>query len=202
MFDERLRDTKEALFIQLALSFRLNYIHPLWLTAVGFLFGLLAGFCLWQQAYGWGLIFWWLNRIFDGLDGTVARTESLQTDLGGYLDILADFAIYALIPVSLVMAAPTIPSFVTLAFLLSTFYLNAASWMYLSALLEKRRWSYARPKTSVNMPAGLIGGGETILFYSVFILWPSWVVPLFGLMGLLVLATVVQRIVWATHHLS
>lgn len=201
MFDERLRDTKEAVFISLALGLRLNRVHPLWLTAVAFLFGLVAAVFLWQQAYVWGLLFWWLNRIFDGLDGTVARVEKLQTDLGGYLDILADFVIYALIPISLVLALPSTPAFIALAFLLSAFYINGASWMYLSAILEKRRWLHPGQKTSVNMPAGLIGGGETIVFYSIFIIWPDWLVYLFPLMGLLVCATVLQRILWASRRL-
>ncbi len=202
MFDERLRDTKETVFISLALGLRLNRIHPIGLTAVAFLFGLIAAVFLWQQAYLWGLVFWWLNRIFDGLDGTVARVEKLQTDLGGYLDIMADFVIYALIPISLVLAAPSTPAFIALAFLLSAFYVNGASWMYLSAILEKRRWLHPGQKTSVNMPAGLIGGGETIVFYSIFIIWPDWLVYLFAIMGLLVVATVVQRVVWASRHLT
>ena len=202
MFDERLRGTKETIFISLALGLRLNRIHPIGLTAVAFLFGLAAAVCLWQQAYGWGLIFWWLNRIFDGLDGTVARVEKLQTDLGGYLDILTDFVIYALIPLSLVLAAPSTPTFIALTFLLSAFYVNGASWMYLSAILEKRRWLHPGQKTSVNMPAGLIGGGETIVFYSIFIIWPDWLVYLFTMMGLLVVITVVQRVVWASRRLT
>lgn len=201
MFDERLRDTKETIFISLALGLRLNRIHPMGLTAVAFLFGLIAAVCLWQQAYGWGLIFWWLNRIFDGLDGTVARVEKLQTDFGGYLDILTDFVIYALIPLSLVLAAPGTPAFIALAFLLSAFYINGASWMYLSAILEKRRWLYPGQKTAVNMPTGLIGGGETIVFYSIFIIWPDFLVALFVIMGLLVAVTIIQRVIWAARQL-
>jgi phosphatidylglycerophosphate synthase len=201
MFDERLRETKEVVFIKLVLRLRLNRIHPLWLTAVAFLFGLLAVLFLWQQAYLWGLLFWWLNRIFDGLDGTVARVESLQTDLGGYLDILSDFVIYALVPISLVLANPTTPAFIALAFLLSAFYVNGASWMYLSAILEKRRWLQPGQKTSVNMPAGLIGGGETIVFYSAFIIWPDYLIILFAIMALLVAATIIQRVLWAAGRL-
>lgn len=201
MFDERLRDTKETIFISLALGLRLNRIHPMGLTAVAFLFGLVAAVFLWQQAYLWGLLFWWINRIFDGLDGTVARVEKLQTDLGGYLDILADFVIYALIPISLVLAAPNTPTFIALAFLLSAFYINGASWMYLSAILEKRRWLYPGQKTAVNMPTGLIGGGETIVFYSIFIIWPDFLVALFVIMGLLVAVTIIQRVIWAARQL-
>jgi hypothetical protein len=34
-------------------------------------------------------------------DGFVARLAKKQTDFGGYLDIVCDFAIYALLPVSI-----------------------------------------------------------------------------------------------------
>jgi phosphatidylglycerophosphate synthase len=201
MFDERLRDTKEMIFINLALGLRLNRVHPLYLTAVALVLGLIACLLLSQGIYGWALLFWWGNRIFDGLDGTVARVEDLQSDLGGYLDILADFVIYALIPISLVWAMPSTPAFIALAFLLASFYINGASWMYLSAILEKRRWLYPGQKTTVNMPAGLIGGGETIVLYSIFIIWPDALLPLFVLMTVLVMLTVLQRIVWAVQNL-
>jgi hypothetical protein len=51
------------------------------------------------------------------------------------------------------------------------------------------------------MPAGLIGGTETIIFYSLFLLWPLYLVPLYLLMAGLVLVTVGQRLVWASRHL-
>ncbi len=41
-----------------------------------------------------GLFFWFLNRIFDDLDGTVTRMRGEQNDLDSYLDIVADFVIY------------------------------------------------------------------------------------------------------------
>jgi phosphatidylglycerophosphate synthase len=202
MLDERLRDTKEILFINLALGLRLNRIHPVFLTLIAFVLGLIACLLLCQGIYWGGLLFWWGNRIFDGLDGTVARVEALQSDLGGYLDILADFVIYALLPIALVWAMPTMPAFIALAFLLGSFYVNGASWMYLAAILEKRRWSAPDQKTTVNMPAGLVGGAETIVLYSIFIIWPETLVPLFGLMALLVAVTVVQRVIWAAKHLA
>jgi phosphatidylglycerophosphate synthase len=201
MFDSQLRDVKEFVFVRLVKAFRLRQIPPLWFTAVSLICGLLAGWALWQQQTGLGFLLWVLNRVFDGLDGTIARDNDVQTDFGGYADILADFVSYAVIPVGLAAGRPSLAGWQALAFLLTTFYVNAASWMYLAAILEKRQ-VVGRDKTTIVMPKGIIGGGETILFYSVFILFSGWFIPLFWLMGALVLVTVLQRLVWAYHKLD
>ena len=40
-----------------------------------------------------GIILWNLNRIFDGLDGVVARIHKKQTKFGGILDLYIDFIV-------------------------------------------------------------------------------------------------------------
>ena len=72
--------------------------------------------------------------------------------------------------------------------------------MYLAAILEKRQRN--AELTSVTIPAGLIGGAETVIFYIIFILWPAAQPVLFPLMGGLVLIMVSQRLIWATKHLG
>lgn len=202
MLDHYLRGTKDYLLDLVARP--LYLVHPLIITLIGLVFGLTAGILLMNQFYFWGFIFWALNRIFDGLDGTIARKNQRQSDLGGYVDILADFIVYALIPIALVIASPAFDAFVSLSFLLATFYVNAASWMFLAGILEKRKQGtkFKGELTTITMPAGLIGGAETVIFYCLFILWPQQLVPLFILMGVLVLFTTGQRLVWATRHLS
>ncbi len=51
------------------------------------------------------------------------------------------------------------------------------------------------------MPGGLIEGTETVLFFTLFLVFPDSSVYVFRLMGLLVVATIVQRLVWAREHL-
>jgi len=89
-----------------------------------------------------------------------------------------------------------------LALLLASFYLNGASWMYLAALLEKRNAGAAArgELTTVTMPAGLVEGAETVVLYTLFLLFPGALVPLFGLMAVLVLFTVGQRVAWAARR--
>jgi phosphatidylglycerophosphate synthase len=53
----------------------------------------------------WALLSIGLNRLADGLDGTMARLTR-PTDLGAFLDISLDFLFYASIPLAFVLADP------------------------------------------------------------------------------------------------
>ena len=197
MFDALFRQIKDRLFVSVA---KMLDIPPNLITVFSLILGgLTVGFVL-KKLYLAALIFWILNRLFDGLDGAIARIHQRQTDLGGYIDILSDFIIYAAIPISLVVSAPTIERYFCLTLMISTFYVNAASWMYLSAILEKQKQGSktSREDTAVIMPTGLVGGTETVLMYSLFFMMPERIAILFSIMSILVGLTICQRLIWAT----
>jgi len=202
MFDNKMRQVKESAFRPIAVWF--HKVPPVLLTFISLLFGILTFVALVYQFYWLAFFAWFFNRAFDALDGVVARMQGVQSDLGGYLDILVDFIVYAIIPIGLVLGQPSTPGFVALALMLAVFYVNGASWMYLSAILEKRAVGAQAQgeQTSVTMPDGIIGGTETIIFYSLFIIFPNWSVLLFGLTTILVIVTILQRLVWAVKNLD
>lgn len=202
MIDKALREPKEAVLTPLVRG-PLRRIHPTAVTVVAALVGLAAAGAAWQGAYLPALGLWALNRILDGLDGTLARLTGQQSDLGAYLDVVLDHVIYIAVPLGVALAAGTTSAYLALALLLASFYLNAASWMYLAALLEKRSAGAAArgELTTVTMPGGIVEGAETVVFYTLFLLFPGAHVPLFGLMAILVVITAGQRVVWATRHL-
>ena len=199
MFDTVMRRVKEAVFVPLARPLR--HLPPWLFSLISLVLGLAAAAALWRQTYGIGLVLWFFNRVFDALDGTIARLGNSQSDFGGYLDILIDFAVYAAIPIGLALGRPEMNTYLYLILLLAIFYVNGASWMYLAAILEKRTAVADAYETSVHMPEGIIGGTETILFYTAFILFPGWLDWLFGLMAGLTALTIIQRLVWAGRHL-
>jgi len=82
---------------------------------------------------------------------------------------------------------------------MATFYVNAAAWMYLSAVLEKRSAGAADhgEQTTVTMPEGLIGGTESMLVYAAFFFIPGQLRIAFSVFAALVAITVVQRMIWA-----
>jgi phosphatidylglycerophosphate synthase len=181
-------------------------IPPMVVTVAAFVFGLGAAVAAARGANGTGLALWLANRVLDGFDGTLARAQGAQSDIGGYVDIVLDFVIYAAVPLGLVLGAAP-PERATLAVsalvMLASFYVNAASWMYLAAILERRgAGAAARGElTTITMPRGLVGGTETVVFYALFLALPRTLVPLFILMTALVLVTVMQRLVWAVRRL-
>lgn len=203
MLDALLRPLKERWLAPAAHALG-RRVAPMTVTLAGFVVGLAAAIAAAFGLRDVGLGLWIANRALDGFDGTLARVQGVQSDLGGYLDLLLDFMVYAAIPLGLVLGAPSLPRALAALALVGSFYVNAASWMYLSALLE-RRGDGARARgelTSVTMPAGLIGGTETIVFYTLFFVWPTQLVALFAVMTVLVMAAVVQRLVWAFRHLQ
>lgn len=202
MLDHTLRVYKDDLLRPVA--GHLGRIPPNAITVIAMVIGLAAAGAAGLQWYWAALMLWLLNRVLDGLDGMVARTHARQSDFGGYLDIVLDFVVYAAIPVGLYLGNPSGMLALALIFLLSSFYINAASWIYLSAILEKRSAGAAAQGelTTVTMPNGLVGGAETILFYSAFLLWPGGLTWLFALMAVMVMVGVGLRLHWARRHLT
>jgi phosphatidylglycerophosphate synthase len=200
MFDTPLRKFKDRVGTPLAR--RLSRVSPLVMSAVALAVGLLAAYAAYEQKYFWAFGLWYLNRALDGLDGLIARLTNSQSDLGGYVDIVTDYVVYAALPIGLVAGLPSNERYLALAFMLASFYVNSASWMYLSAILEKRSMHGTDTDTTVIMPAGLIGGFETIIVYGVFLLFPIYIVWLFSIFGALVFFTALQRVVWAKYNLT
>ncbi|MGE0454771.1 MAG: CDP-alcohol phosphatidyltransferase family protein [Vicinamibacteria bacterium] len=202
MLDDRLRGHKDRLLSPLAR--RLGRVPPNAITLLALLVGLCAAGAAAAGWYASTLGLWLANRTLDGLDGVVAREQRRQSDLGGYIDVVADFVVYAALPIGLHYGQPGQSEAGPLVLLLASFYVNAASWMYLAALLEKRGAGAGvrGEPTSVTMPPGLVGGTETILFYAAFSIWPGALAPLFLAMAAMVAAGVGQRLLWARRHLG
>ncbi|MFN8466974.1 MAG: CDP-alcohol phosphatidyltransferase family protein [Caldilineaceae bacterium] len=201
MLDHTLRSYKDDLLRPLAC--RLGRVSPNAITVLAMVVGLAAAGAAAQQWYGLALALWLANRVLDGLDGMVARAHARQSDFGGYLDIVLDFVVYAAVPIGLYFANPSGVAAAALILLLSSFYVNAASWIYLSAILEKRAAGAAAngELTTVAMPRGLVGGAETIIFYTAFLLWPGLLPWLFTAMAAMVAVGVLLRLGWARRNL-
>ena len=200
MMDVVLRPVKDAMLRPIAQNLG-DSISPTTITLIAGGVGVLAALAGWRGEYTLGLILWWTNRFLDGLDGALARESGKQSELGGYIDTLIDFAMYTIIPVGLAMREPSIPLLATLVFLLGTFYVNAAAFLYLSAILIQRKQSQPDQLTSVAMPRGLVEGTEAIIIFTLFFLFPEVLGVLFTILGVLVIATTFQHIIWAVRNL-
>ena len=203
MTDGVLRRHKEALLGPLAGATPAS-VHPTAITLLAVVPGLGAA---WAAAAGapWLAVSLWLaNRLLDGLDGTLARRRGQQSELGAYADIMLDMVVYAAVPLGIAAAQGTRAAFVAGAVLLAAFYVNAISWSYLSALLERRSaGASARGETTaVTMPGGLIEGAETVVLFALALAVPGWSIAIMWAMAGAVVLTIAQRAVWATRGLT
>ena len=202
MFDQFFRGLKDRLLEPVARALG-PHLPPSAITWVAFAVGLMCAVVVLAGDLRVALGLWLLNRLLDGLDGTHARVHARLSHFGAYLDIVLDFVVYAAIPIAFVVAGRQYELALAGAFLLASFYINAASWMYLSALLEARGQGAAAhgETTSATMPPGIVAGTETVVFYTLFFLMPSRQAMLFTSMALLVLVNVALRLHWANRRL-
>lgn len=161
------------------------------LTFAGLALGLAGAAAIAGGALGWGLVLILANRVLDGLDGAVARARG-PSDLGGYFDIVADFAFYVAVPVGFGVLAPenTLPALV----LVASFVLTGVSFLAFATIAAKRGAETAAHGTkSFFYSTGLAEGGETIAVFIAMCAAPGWFAPIaYGYAGLCAL-TVVQR---------
>ena len=165
-------------------------------TLLGLLCGLAAGLAVALDAPLAALALILASRLADGLDGAVARATR-PSDLGSYLDILADFLFYAAIPLGFAFADP-LANAVAAAALLAAFYVNGASFLGFAILAAKRGLSTeARGRKSWYHSGGLLEGSETIAFFVAFCLWPAAFAALAWIFAALCLVTTLGRVLMA-----
>ncbi len=135
-----------------------------------------------------------LSRLFDGLDGAMARL-SQTTDRGAFLDISLDFIFYAMIPVGFVLLAPD-ENAVAGVLLLAAFVGTGTTFLAYAAIAEKRGLkSTAYPMKSFYYIGGLTEGAETIACFVLMCLWPSHFATIATIYAALCLVTTLTRIV-------
>jgi len=167
-------------------------------TLSGFFIGLLALPALALQAYGLALSFIVINRLFDGLDGAIAREQGLS-DAGGFLDITLDFIFYASIPFGFALADPT-NNAIAASFLLFCFMGTGASFLAFATMASKHQIDnpvYANK--SLYYIGGITEGTETIASFVLMCLFPSYMAWIAWVFGIACLVTASSR-VWAGYH--
>jgi phosphatidylglycerophosphate synthase len=198
MVDGVLRPAKDRLLAPLTRGAFAD-VPPLALSLAALTAAIGAAVAAWHHLAVLAVALWLLSRVADGLDGAVARQQGTASDRGGLVDIVADTVGYAVIPLGIAAAIDTRAAWITVAVLLATFYVNAVSWTYMAALLEKRARGAAAHdgSTSTIMPRGIVEGAETIVFFTLALAWSDGAVAVLAVMAAAVIATVVERLWWA-----
>lgn len=172
MFDARIRPLIDPLLNRIAARLAKMGITPNALSITGAIAGIFAGVAIAFNQFGLGVALIAVSRISDGLDGPVAR-QTRSTDLGGYLDVVCDYAFYTAVPLGFAFARPewALPA----ACLLGGFLLAATSFLGFAILAAQRGLqTSAQGKKSFFYLGGLAEGTETIAVLALAALLPAW----------------------------
>jgi phosphatidylglycerophosphate synthase len=162
------------------------------MTWAGFVMGLTAIPLIALGHADWALLSIGLNRLADGLDGTMARLTQ-PTDLGAFLDISLDFLFYASIPLAFVLADPASNGLAG-SVLIYSFIGTGCTFLAFAVLAAKRgTTSTTHPSKGFYYLGGLTESTETIAVFVLMCLVPAWFGPLaFGFAALCALTTVTR----------
>ena len=173
MFDRTILDRSRKLQQSLASELLKRNIGANHVTVAGFFIGMLALPSLILDLPLLALFFILLNRLLDGLDGTLARMTT-PTDKGGFLDIVLDFLFYSSIPLGFALADPE-QNALAAAVLIYAFIGTGCSFLAFAVIAAKKQMSSTDyPNKSFYYLGGLTEASETILVFALMCLWPEW----------------------------
>jgi phosphatidylglycerophosphate synthase len=180
-------------------KFLLKIFKPNQITIIGFFFGMVMCFLIFIHSYFLAILFLFLNRLCDGLDGVMARQTS-PSPLGAYLDIILDFIIYAAFV--LVFSLQNEINLLTGVFLLFSYICTGTTFLTQAIIQPQLDYSQQDhddvkdeiPKSFIYA-SGLIEGSETIFFMFICLILPK-AFPILGfLFGMLCLITAIARVI-------
>ena len=171
------------------------------LTVSGFAMGMYAAYLIADSAYLSGAAAILVSRIFDALDGAVARLTH-ATDAGGFLDIALDFVFYASIPLAFALADPA-RNALPAAVLLAAFMGTGTSFLAFAVLAAKRGMrNLAYPNKSFYFLGGLTEATETLACFLAMCVWPEYFIELAYAFAALCGVTTATRIWWGWRALQ
>jgi phosphatidylglycerophosphate synthase len=180
-------------------KFLLKIFKPNQITIIGFFFGIVMCFLIFIHSYLLAILFLFINRLCDGLDGVMARQTS-PSPLGAYLDIILDFIIYAAF--ILVFSLQNEINLLTGVFLLFSYICTGTTFLTQAIIQPQLDYSQQDhddvkdeiPKSFIYA-SGLIEGSETIFFMFICLILPK-AFPILGfLFGMLCLITAIARVI-------
>jgi len=200
MIDATLRPLKDRALAPLA-STPIVRLHPVAISVVGLLLTLGAAVAAWRGVPALSVALFLLGRLADGVDGLAARRGNRATDVGGLIDFFVDSIGYAAIPIGLAFWIDDEGTWIVTTLLLASFYINAVSLGYVSALMEKRALDAPDRTTAAVLPSGLVEGTETIIFFTFALAFPSAATATWWVMFIAVSVTAFERVRWAIGRL-
>jgi phosphatidylglycerophosphate synthase len=195
MFDKNVQSILKPTFAVVAKVAVKSGLTANSVSVIGFIIGAAAAVSIAFQSYAFGAVLILVSRIFDGIDGAVARITH-TTDQGGFLDISLDFLFYAAIPLAFAFANPA-SNALPAATLLAAFLGTGSTFLAFAAIAEKRGMHSSNlPDKSFYFLGGLTEATETISVLVIMCIWPAYFAVLAYGFAALCCITIATRMYW------
>ena len=176
-------------------GFKANFV-----TFFGFFFGLCCFYFIINSLFLLAIIFLFLNRLFDGLDGAIARLNG-ETDIGAFYDIILDFIFYSLFPIAFVFV--DLNNSYSICFLLLSFVATQTTFLASAWIIEKNKISISDGhKKSFFYSGGITEGFETIICFTLMLLFHEFIDYIAYIFGVLCWITFFCRVIFVKKLLS
>ena len=156
------------------------------MSIIGFIIGLLAINFISMQMYATGLLCIIINRMFDGLDGAIAR-QTKVTNFGVFLDVVLDYIFYGVIIFAFALARPE-SNAVAASFMLFGFMASACALLAYGVISSKKSADMDVLKKSPVYLGGMAQWSETLAAVVIMCIIPS------AFMGLAILFGVISLV--------
>ena len=174
-------------FIKLGL--KANHI-----SFLGFFFGLFCFYFTVNSLFINAIIFLFLNRFCDGLDGAIARQIG-ETDIGAFYDIILDFLFYSLFPIAFIFV--NLNNSYSICFLLLSFVATQTTFLASAWIVEKNKICISNgQKKSFFYSEGITEGFETIICFTLMLLFHEFVNYIAYIFGMLCWITFFTRVIF------
>ena len=195
VLDSSIRQAMKGPLNGIARTVDCDFVTPNRITAVGFIMGMAGASAAWHHAWMVALVLWLTSRLADGLDGSLARLRGVDKNSGpslsgGYVDIMADFAVYGSFVVGVGHGVGG--SLAPFLWVLLGYYLNGTAFLAFSAIGE-RSTIRLEDGRSLSFIFGLTEGAETISVHSIWCIFPGRAGAIAAMWAALVLASAVGR---------
>ncbi len=187
VLDSRMRKYIQKAMDGIAKYSGLIYLHPNVITTIAFILGLGCAFAI---SRGFSIIAFcllWVSGTLDVLDGTVARLTGKSSQFGAYLDMIFDRMVEAAIIVGFFFLAPE--HALTYLFFFVAVLFNFTTFMLAGNLFKNTGVK------SMHYDFGLAERTETFIFFSLLILFPSYIVIILNVFNAIVFLTGIVRII-------
>ena len=193
MIDSQLNNFLKPTLNAIAKQFLKLGITANFVTFVGFFFGLCSFYHIINSEFMYALIFLFLNRFCDGLDGTIARL-TIETDIGAFYDIILDFIFYSLFPIAFIFV--DLNYSYSICFLLLSFVATQTTFLASAWIIEKNKISISDGhKKSFFYSGGITEGFETIICFTLMLLFHESIDYIAYIFGILCWITFFIRII-------